>query len=267
MTDFFAQSPLAQAWGLVFVIFSFAVLMVVLTALISRFAGEALNGISVSIMGPLGALFGLTAAFLGSTVAQNHADAVVAVNQEARSLSEAWFIAQALPPPLRVQIQGDIRDYVTAVVKNEWPQMTSIQSADNSVSGQTRMHLLDAVRTVVEADAVSPSPILVTTGDTLRNAFEARSSRIDIAIRRVNRVQFYSTLALGLILISLIAIVHHARRASQLMAVGLVSLAVATALGTIVMQDNPFVGILGATATDFAHTASYGTNFSADPKE
>lgn len=262
MNWFFIQSSLMQAVVTFLTVGLFALAMIVLTRWISGFARQSLAGVSVSMLSPIGALFGLTAAFLGSSVALNHADAVVAANQEARALSESWVIAQNLPEPLRGRVQSDIQAYIDAVAKDEWPIMMSVKSANNPISNHTRQHLLDAVHAVIAAEAaVGPSPALNLTGDALRNAFEARSSRMEIAVRLINGVQFASAFTLGLLLIALVAILHHTARLSQIFAVGLISFAVATAIATIAVQDNPFSGYLAVSADDFAQTATYGTSF------
>jgi hypothetical protein len=261
MNLFFIQSSLVQAVLTFLFVGMFALAMILLTAVLSRFARQTLTGVSASMLSPLGALFGLTAAFLGSTVAQNHADAVAAASLEARSLSESWIIAQNLPDPLRMRVQSDIQAYDTATVNDEWPMMQSIRSANNPISARTRRHLLDAVHAVIAAQAKSPSASLSLTGSALRDAFEARSSRMDIAVRLINGVQFTSAFTLGLLLITLVTIVHHASRPAQFIAVGLISFAVATAIATIAVQDNPFSGYLAVTAGDFAQLATYGTDF------
>ena len=75
------------------------------------------------------------------------------------------MIAQNLPEPLRLHVQADIQAYVNAVVKNEWPNMMHVKSADNPLSNQTRQHLLDAVHAVISAEAANgPSPALNLTG-------------------------------------------------------------------------------------------------------
>lgn len=261
MIDFFTQGSFVQVLVAFSIVGLFAFMMILLTAWLSKIAGKTLGGVSASMMSPLGALFGLTAAFLGSTVAANHSDAMVVANTESRSLSEAWIIAQELPVPVRDRVRGDIQAYVDAVVQDEWPIMMSIHTADNPVSERTRLHLLDAVHAVVAVATTTPSLSLSATGDALRNAFGARSQRMDIATRLINGVQLTSTLVLGLLLIALVAIVHHANRPAQILAVSLVSFAVATAIGAIVAQDDPFFGYLAVTAADFAHNASYGTGF------
>jgi hypothetical protein len=265
MNWFFVQSSLMQAVLTFLIVGIFALAMIILTMIVSRFARATLSGVSASMLSPIGALFGLTAAFLGSSVAQNHADAVVASNLEARSLSESWVVAQNLPDALRSRVQGDIQAYINAVVRDEWPMMVSIRSANNPVSNRTRGHLLDAVHAAIIAEAAGPSLAVNLTGDELRDAFEARSSRINVAVRLINNAQFASAFVLGLLLIALVAIVHHAARLSQFIAVGLISMAVATAIATIAVQDNPFSGYLAVSADDFAQTASYGTNFTVDP--
>jgi len=235
----------------------FACALILLTRLLSRAAEASLSGVSASLMSPLGALFGLTAAFLAASVWDSHGQAVRAANLEARSLSEAWVTASSLPDPLRGDVRHSIQTYVHLVVTEEWPLMASLSSFNNPVSNRARDALLAPIHSLMAADGV-PSPAVAATAHELQSAFEARSRRIDIALHRISLVQLSSTVALGFLLITLVAVAHHRHLGSQIIAVGLVSLAVAVSVTTIVVHDNPFSGYLAVTATDFANIAEYG---------
>jgi hypothetical protein len=219
------------------------------------------------MMSPLGALFGLTAAFLGSAVWQNHGDAVIAANVEARSLSEAWITAGYLADPLKTQVQTGINDYIQTVSKDEWPMMRYMTTLNNPVSNRAREYLLGTVRQLVLQDRAPTSTLEGAVRDVLvrelRAAFEARSRRVDIALRRISDAQLIATLALGLSLMTLVSLVHHLSRQSQIIGVLLTSFAVAVTISSIVAHDNPFYGYLAVTSSDFAEIATYGRTANA----
>jgi hypothetical protein len=258
MTGAFLEQGSFVQGGLVFgFVGLFAVVMILVIGRASRVAGHVLGGVSASLMSPLGALFGLTAAFLGSSVWQNHGDAIVAANLEARSLAEAAISADRLPEPTRTAVEQGISRYIHTVITEEWPRMTSIVSVDNPISLNARNDLLVPIRELFAYDG-PPSAAVTATQQFLRIAFEARSRRIDIALHRISSVQLLSTLVLGLLLITLVGVVHHGSVPARVVGVSLAAAAVGVAIAAIVMHDNPFSGYLAFTAEDFAKIATYG---------
>jgi hypothetical protein len=257
MGAFVRQDSALQAAAAFALVGLFACGVILLIRLLSRVAAPSLSGVSASLMSPLGALFGLTAAFLAASVWDSHGQAVRAANLEARSLSEAWVTAGSLPDALRGDVQQSVETYVHLVVTEEWPLMGSLTSFNNPVSNRARDTLLTPIHSLMAA-AGAPSPALAATAHELQSAFEARSRRIDIALHRISLMQLASTVVLGLLLITLVAVTHHRDLGAQIIAVGLVSLAVAVSVTTIVVHDNPFSGYLAMTAADFANIAEYG---------
>jgi hypothetical protein len=254
---FVRQDSALQAAAAFALVALFACAVILLTRLLSRVAASSLSGVSASLMSPLGALFGLTAAFLAASVWDSHGQAVRAANLEARSLSEAWVTAGSLPDALRGDVRQDVDSYVHLVVTQEWPLMGSLTSFNNPVSNRARDTLLTPIHNLMAASG-APSPALTATANALQSAFEARSRRIDIALHRISLVQLSSTVVLGLLLVTLVAVTHHRDPGAQIIAVGLVSLAVAVSVTTIVAHDNPFSGYMAMTAADFANIAEYG---------
>jgi hypothetical protein len=234
----------------------FAATIVVVTAFIARFAGSGISGVSASLMSPLGALFGLTAGFLAASVWQNHGDGVAAATREARAIAEVRLTSSYLAEPLRSDVQTGIRTYEKIVVEEEWPALPTIMTEDNPVSNRARDALLATARRVISSDA-PPSLALTGTVQAVRLVAEARASRMDVALRRISGVQLVSTLILGLLLITLVAVVHHTSRLSQIIGVFLASCAVANTIGAIVAHDNPFEGYLAVTSADFASLAAH----------
>jgi hypothetical protein len=257
MTMLVGQDSLVQGVATFIFVALFGVAAIVVTRRVSRIAAGSLSGVSASLMSPLGALFGLTAAFLAASVWQSHGEAVDAANLEARSLSEAWVAAANLPDPLRAEVRGRIETYVREVVGEEWPHMATIGSFNDPIINRSRADLMAPIRRLVTEDHM-PSAALTSTEHALQTAFEARSRRIEIALHRISLVQLGSTVALGLLLITLVAVVHHGLLSSQIIAVGLTSFAVTVAIAAIVMHDNPFSGYLSVTSSDFAQIAEYG---------
>jgi hypothetical protein len=254
---FLAQDSFVQAALTFAFVGAAAMILALATRVASRRAGHALTGVSTSLLSPLGALFGLTAGFLGAAVWQNHGEAVAAAGQEARALAEAWVAADSIPDPVRTQTQHGIDDYVHIVVTKEWPLLTKIRSANNPVSNAAGDVLMKTVRNLV-SPGQPPSMALSATDAALRKAYEARANRIHVAVRRISPVQLAATMALGVLLMALVAVVHHGSRQSQLIALLLVSLAVAVTVTTVVVNDNPFAGYLSFTASDFSDLAEYG---------
>jgi hypothetical protein len=257
MSLFVSQNSAFQAIATCVLVGLFAGLLILVIRLSARVAAPTLSRVSSSLLSPLGALFGLTAAFLAASVWDNHAQAVRAASQEARSLSEAWVIAGNLPDPLRSEVRRGIETYVHEVVTEEWPLMPSLTAFDNPVSNRARDDLLAPIHRLMAAGDSGP-PGLMSTAGQLQTAFEARSRRIDIALHRISLVQLGSTVVLGLLLITMVAVVHYQPLGTLIIAVGIVSIAVAVSITTIVAHDNPFYGYMSMTAGDFAHLAEYG---------
>jgi hypothetical protein len=261
MMSFVSQASLVQVVATFVFVSLYAVLVVVATRIAARYARSALEGVSSSALGPIGALFGLTAAFLASSVWQSHGQAVDAANLEARSLSQAWVDSTGLPDKLRTEVRTGIENYVHAVVSDEWPRMSSLTSAHDAASMRASGYLMAAIRPLVTGDNM-PSEAMTSTAEALQAAFEARSRRMEITLHRISVVQLASTVALGMLVIAMVAVLHHASLSSQIIAIGLTSFAAAVALSAIVIHDDPFSGYMAVTASDFAQIAEYG--WSAD---
>lgn len=210
---------------------------------------HAFSGVSASIFSPLGAIFGLTAAFLGADVWENESAALRAVNEEARALSEVWVHSSSMGPEIGQAIRDDIRAYSRLVLEKEWPILEQISDPYNEASVQARDLLYDIMRKVAQykaEDGVGLAPFEID--DLLRQVFTSRTLRIDIAIHHVSYTKLYQTLALGLLLILAVAVVHSGElRLLVIMTFG-ATLVVGLVVGGVLANDEPYE--IGASSID-----------------
>lgn len=251
--------PSSQEVAVLVGIMSFyaAIVIVGVHALRSRHP-KAFSGVSASIFSPLGAIFGLTATFLGSDVWENEAAALRAVNEEARALSQIWVLSEALGPDLSGAIKGDIRKYSQIVVEQEWPILEKMNDPYNTASLEARALLYDVLRQVSQykvTDGIGLASFEIN--DLMRQVFNNRTQRIDIAIHHVSYTKLYQTLALGLLLILAVAVVHSGElRLLTVMTLG-ATLVVSLVVCGVIANDEPYE--IGASRIDPAKF--YSTHF------
>lgn len=202
---------------------------------------KAFGGVSASVFSPLGAIFGLTAAFLGADVWDNESAALRAVNEEARALSEIWVLSDSLGSPIGDNIRSNIKEYGRLVLDQEWPILESITDPYNPTSIRARELLYDIIHQVSlfkATDAVGLAQFEID--DLVRQAFVSRTQRIDIAIHHVSYTKLYQTLSLGLLLILAIAVVHSTElRLLVVMTFG-ATLVVSLVVCGVIANDEPY---------------------------
>lgn len=210
---------------------------------------KAFSGVSASVFSPLGAIFGLTAAFLGADVWDNESAALRAVNEEARALSEIWVLSESMGSPIGDRIRADIKEYGEIVLKNEWPVLEKMSDPYNEASIRARELLYDIMRQVAQfktTDEIGLAQFEID--DLIRQAFVSRTLRIDIAIHHVSYTKLYQTLSLGLLLILAIAVVHSTEiRLLTVMTFG-ATLVVSLVVCGVIANDEPYE--VGASSID-----------------
>lgn len=225
---------------------------------------KAFSGVSASVFSPLGAIFGLTAAFLGADVWDNESSALRAVNEEARALSEIWVLSESLGSPTGDNIRADIKEYGQIVLENEWPILEKMADPYNATSVRARELLYDIIRQVAlykSTDELGLAQFEIV--DLVRQAFVSRTQRIDIAIHHVSYTKLYQTLSLGLLLILAIAVVHSGElRLLVVMTFG-ATLVVSLVVCGVIANDEPYE--LGGSRIDPVKFYRVHQDFSRGP--
>lgn len=242
----------------------YAILVIIVLQAIRTRWPKAFVGVSASVFSPLGAIFGLTAAFLGADVWDNESAALRAVNEEARALSEIWVLADSLGSPIADNIRNDIREYGQIVLEAEWPILETIADPYTETSVKARELLYDIIHQVSafkSTDAVGLAQFEIV--DLVRQAFTSRTQRIDIAIHHVSYTKLYQTLSLGLLLILAIAVVHSGEfRLLVVMTFG-ATLVVSLVVCGVIANDEPYEA--GASTIDPVKFYRVHEDFSRGP--
>ena len=143
-------------------------------------------------------------------------------------------------------IREALRDYLDAVVNDEWPQMAEGQtSAKTEAALATLLHAVADPKTAPAAgQAVHGSLVQLVI-----KAAEARAERLALNSRFSGAIRWATVLLLCLMTQLAIGMVHLERPRAHIAAVTIFLLAAIIALGLIAIQEYPFDGPLSVPPT------------------
>lgn len=193
------------------------------------------KGMSPVIQGVCGTLFVLATTFLSSSVWTAEDKAYEAVAVEARQVRQLRTLAHLFAEPRRSELVNLVHDYATQSAA-EWPHMT--ETGGSRGAEQVLTALYGAAVSLAGAEQMLSSEIM----QALNAVGEARERRLDIARNSVNEDQWIVMLILALILGAAVTFVHAEDDKARAVALGLVTVMVATALLLMLMHDRPFTG-------------------------
>ncbi|MEP9377282.1 hypothetical protein ABLE91_11240 [Aquabacter sp. CN5-332] len=234
--------PLQEVFALAGMLAFYACLVIIGVRSIRKRFPTAFAGVSPIIIGPLGTIFGLTAAFLCADVWSNQSAALQAVSDEAQVLSRIWTAAEALDPATAGKVQAGVSAYADHIVNKEWPLLRQMSDPYNPVSQQARGMLHDIIfqATRPRAEGAFAGSAALRIEELVGQAFSHHTHRLVIAMNHVGFIKLYLPLFLGLMLILLVAVMHSAEL--RLLCVMTVSatLVVALVLCGVVANNAPF---------------------------
>ena len=232
-------------WWMAFVIFAIAYLaaggiFVIIMTLAKGERVRVFKSVSLSLLPPLGTIFGLLVAF-NAVQAWNDMDrAKVAVDREASAIRMVVLLATSFPGEPEAQIRTLVRRHIDEAVVAEWPTMAK-QSASLKVAPPA---LAETLRLALSLAPKSEGQIAaqreIVTG--LENAMDARRQRIILSRSSVNWVKWTCLFAQAGCTLIAIAMVHCDNRAAAAIAMGIFATGVAVSVLLIVSHDRPFSG-------------------------
>jgi hypothetical protein len=232
-------------WWMAFVVFAIAYLaaggiFVIIMALAKGERVRVFKSVSLSLLAPLGTIFGLLVAF-SAVQAWNDMDrAKVAVDREASAIRMVVLLATSFPGEPEAQIRTLVRRHIDEAVVAEWPAMAK-QSASLKI---TPPALAETLRLALSLAPKSEGQIAaqreIVTG--LENAMDARRQRIILSRSSVNWVKWTCLFAQAGCTLIAIAMVHCDNRAAAAIAMGIFATGVAVSVLLIVSHDRPFSG-------------------------
>ena len=180
-------------WWMAVVVFAITYLaaggiFVIIMALAKGERVRVFKSVSLSLLPPLGTIFGLLVAF-SAVQAWNDMDrAKVAVDREASAIRMVVLLATSFPGEPEAQIRTLVRRHIDEAVVAEWPTMAK-QSASVKIAPPT---LAETLRLALSLAPKSEGQIAaqreIVTG--LENAMDARRQRIILSRSSVNWVKW-----------------------------------------------------------------------------
>ena len=232
-------------WWMAFVVFAIAYLatggiFVIIMALAKGERVRVFKSVSLSLLPPLGIIFGLLVAFSAVQVWNDIDRAKVAVDREASAIRMVVLLATSFPGEPEAQIRTLIRRHIDEAVVAEWPTMAK-QSASLKVAPPA---LAETLRLALSLAPKSEGQVAaqreIVTG--LENAMDARRQRIILSRSSVNWVKWTCLFAQAGCTLIAIAMVHCDNRAAAAIAMGIFATGVAVSVLLIVSHDRPFSG-------------------------
>ena len=232
-------------WWMAFVVFAIAYLatggiFVIIMALAKGERVRVFKSVSLSVLPPLGIIFGLLVAFSAVQVWNDIDRAKMAVDREASAIRMVVLLATSFPGEPEAQIRTLVRRHIDEAVVAEWPTMAK-QSASLKIAPPALAETLRlALSLAPKGEGQITAQREIVTG--LENAMDARRQRIILSRSSVNWVKWTCLFAQAGCTLIAIAMVHCDNRAAAAIAMGIFATGVAVSVLLIVSHDRPFSG-------------------------
>ncbi len=213
----------------------------------SRTRGSVLRckGLVAPFFGAVSVLFSLLTGFVASDAWERNRQASRSLLSERDALVALHELSVATVSDM-AGIRTDIRAYLDAVIRDEWPKMQDAQSSP--AAGQALLQLLrDMTEPAVtrDAGAVAHAAML----DTTLRLRAARSDRLALATQYSDHPKWWTVLLLALLTQVAIALVHLDLRGAQAAALAIFTAGAVVALGLVAIRERPFDGPLALRPT------------------
>lgn len=194
-------------------------------------------GVEPAIIGSVGLLFGLFAAFLANDIWNRNQTAQQAVVQEGDAIRTLARYAEGMDPQLTKTMHEALLDYAHAVIEKDWPAMTE---------GKRSKEILSRVRTISgliisgEVGRAAGPSIQGRMIDAYTAMRDNRQTRVQQAETRNLTIKWYALLIFGLLTQAAIAIVHINRPRPAVFAQAIFGVAFAACLSILIINEFPF---------------------------
>ena len=196
------------------------------------------DGVAPPFFGAVAILFALMAGFLASDIADRNRQAARAVQTEAAELRNVFTLSVASKPDMAA-IRADWTDYIKAVTRDEWPAMTT---GDSAASVDRAFDALLRELSEPSMAANAGTAVNVAMSNAAVRVSSARSERLSLASDSTSELKWSIVLILGIMTQVAIGVVHLQKRNPQIAALVVFSVSAVVALGLIALQEHPFSG-------------------------
>ena len=141
------------------------------------------NEVAGFIIAVVGVIYAVLLGFVVIVSWENFSEAEHVVGQEASALRTMYRDSAAFPPPVREQIDADIRTYASAAVESDWPAMAAGQPG----SPEAARALDEISQHLATTPTTNPDELQykVIEADRFNDLVTARSARLDYVTQGV----------------------------------------------------------------------------------
>lgn len=213
-------------------------------ALLFRWPGRALAqglaGVAPPLFGTVGLLFSLLSGFVASDTWDTQRRAGRGVQTERDAVAALQILSESTQPvPEDAALRLALREYVAAVVDDEWPSMTGQRSAvraDAAVSGLLRVAASPGL--AAQVGPVAQGAML----DLVQVLRGARNERLAISTGHYDGMKWAAVLSLALLAQVALALVHLDGSRAHVAALAVFTAAAVLVLGLLAVRERPFDG-------------------------
>lgn len=222
------------------------------TSRYSRFI-HSFRGVAPNFLSVMGVLFALNLVFLANDTWHARDRALDAVYEEADALNTILVLARQLPEPIHSDVETAVRRYARARVTTEWPALARRQSSFE-VSGK-----LDSLLSRLSAPDVGKALNQAVYRQMLAEVLAVRGDRntsIAVSQTHVNPLKWLGMAFLGFLMMASIVLVHVDIGRAEVIAVIIFVAAAAPTAAIVLVQGNPFQGLLTISPAPIAALSS-----------
>ncbi|WP_407150331.1 hypothetical protein [Bradyrhizobium sp. ORS 86] len=247
MFIFFHQLPLPQMFVAVLLV-SLTVCWLVIGAIrtlvrLAGFGPTEMLPIRDSIIGACTTIFALIVAFSAAGIWNDALNARNTVQREADALENASVLAAGLPAEVRTAIRTNIRDYVTSVIKVDWPEMAKGGTLEDPVFNTSESILVTLIEFLShQPTSLDQQPIFSALLNQVLVARNARIARIAASNAGITWAQWIAMVIISTSALTAIAICNTHSLRMQVTATHLYVLVASAAYFVILAHDRPFIG-------------------------
>lgn len=238
MIEKWLMLPVAQIVLILAMFFSLTASMLCWISYYPKFRDRiyAFRGVSAAFYGSIVPILGILIGFLSSDVWESNKKAAEIVREEAAELTSIYGLVAVADLPY-VEISRGIRNYVSAVVENEWPAMSRGEAAADAEIAQDNLIKIASnvcARQKIEGECNH------TFSDIALKVRETRSNRLKLSTDNTETIKWASVLFLALIAQISIASVHLANIRPQIASLAIFTSAIVVVLSLIALHELPF---------------------------